>query len=93
LQAEVTITASGEKLKLLQSLDDELRFMLITSQALAIEAGSVAKAPIYAMPSPHRKCERCWHWREDVGADSKHASICGRCVQNLYGPGEPRRFA
>jgi len=91
LRAEVTIGADGDRLRLLQSLDDELRFVFITSGALVTEAG--AEAPIRAMPSPHPKCERCWHWRADVGADPSHPGICGRCVLNLYGPGEPRRFA
>ncbi|TMG89359.1 MAG: isoleucine--tRNA ligase, partial [Betaproteobacteria bacterium] len=93
LQAEVEIAANGDKLRLLRSLDDELRFVFITSQALVTDAKSAAEAPIRAMPSPHPKCERCWHWRADVGADPDHPGICGRCVQNLYGSGEPRQFA
>jgi len=44
-------------------------------------------------PSTHAKCERCWHYRADVGADAAHPTICGRCVQNLAGPGEARRCA
>ena len=89
LQAEVDITADGEKLELLRSLGDELRFVLITSRA-DVAAGPDA---IRAAPSKHPKCARCWHWRADVGADSEHPEICGRCVSNLFGAGEPRRFA
>ena len=44
-------------------------------------------------PSTHTKCERCWHWRGDVGADATHPTICGRCVSNLYGAGETRLVA
>jgi isoleucyl-tRNA synthetase len=93
LQAEVQITADGEKLELLRSLNDELRFLFITSQAVVTETVGVAEAPVYANPSPHPKCERCWHYRAEVGADPKHPGICGRCVANLFGPGEPRQFA
>jgi len=93
LQAEVEIAASGEKLKILRSLGDDLRFVLITSRAEVTAVGGEAEWAIRTLPSPHPKCERCWHWRADVGADPKHPGICGRCVQNLYGPGEPRRFA
>jgi isoleucyl-tRNA synthetase len=89
LQAEVDISAGGERLELLKSLGDELRFVLITSRA-AVASGAEA---IRAAPSKHPKCERCWHWRADVGADPKHPGICGRCASNLFGPGEPRRFA
>jgi isoleucyl-tRNA synthetase len=93
LQAEVEIAASGERLKLLQSLGNDLRFVLITSRAGVTSVGSDAEWAIRTLPSPHPKCERCWHWRADVGADPGHPGICGRCVQNLYGSGEPRRFA
>ncbi len=36
------------------------------------------------------KCERCWHWRDDVGDDRDHPALCGRCVSNLFGRGDPR---
>jgi len=72
---------------------DDLRFVLITSRATVVRAAGGADEAIRTLPSPHPKCQRCWHWRADVGADPNHPGICGRCVQNLYGSGEPRRFA
>jgi isoleucyl-tRNA synthetase len=42
---------------------------------------------------PHGKCERCWHVREDVGANTEHPELCGRCINNLFGEGETRAFA
>jgi isoleucyl-tRNA synthetase len=45
------------------------------------------------MTSPHTKCERCWHYRDDVGHDEEHPSICKRCTSNLFGEGEVRHFA
>jgi isoleucyl-tRNA synthetase len=93
LQAEVEIAASGEKLELLKGLGDDLRFVLITSRATVVRVAGEADEAIRTLPSPHPKCQRCWHWRADVGADPNHPEICGRCVQNLYGSGEPRRFA
>jgi isoleucyl-tRNA synthetase len=93
LQAEVEIHASHEKLKALQSLDDDLRFVLITSQARLKAVATTAEEGIFAVPSPHPKCERCWHYRADVGADAKYPGLCGRCVSNLYGAGEPRAHA
>jgi isoleucyl-tRNA synthetase len=89
LAADVEIDASGVRREALAALDDELRFVMITSAA-AVREGADA---IRATPSPHRKCERCWHYRADVGADPAHPAICGRCVGNLSGPGETRRFA
>ena len=93
LQAEVEVRASGAKVALLQSLGDDLRFVLITSQARVASAASPADEAIVVKPSAHRKCDRCWHWREDVGRVAEHPTLCGRCVANLFGAGEPRTFA
>ncbi|HEY7674661.1 MAG TPA: isoleucine--tRNA ligase [Burkholderiales bacterium] len=93
LQADVEIAASGEKLELLRGLGDDLRFVLITSRATVVPAADPSKEAIRTAPSKDRKCERCWHWRADVNSDPKHPLLCGRCVANLYGPGELRRFA
>ena len=93
LQAEAEIAAWGEKLQLLQALGDDLRFVLITSQASVVPAASEAEQSIRVRPSAHPKCERCWHYRADVGAHPRYPALCGRCVENLDGPGERRLFA
>ena len=92
LQAHVEIRAAGERHGELARLGDDLRFVMLTSQA-AVTQAAAAEPGVVATPSPHAKCERCWHYRADVGADPAHPEICGRCVSNLYGSGEPRRFA
>ena len=91
LQAEVTLrTASADDLALLESLGDDLRFVLITSAARVERAGSDA---IEVSVSRGTKCERCWHYRDDVATEGEHAGICGRCVGNLTGAGESRSHA
>jgi isoleucyl-tRNA synthetase len=90
LQAETTIVAPAGDYEPLASLGDDLRFVLITSAAKVERGDTLA---IRATPSAHAKCERCWHYRADVGSDAEEPTICGRCVANLRGPGEPRRFA
>ena len=93
LQAEVEITAGGDKLALLNSLDDDLRFVLITSAATVKEGADATNLHISVKASEHAKCERCWHYRSDVGGHADDPEICGRCVANLHGAGEPRHFA
>ena len=39
------------------------------------------------------KCVRCWHHREDVGSHEGHEALCGRCVTNIEGEGEARKYA
>jgi isoleucyl-tRNA synthetase len=93
LQAEVEIRASGDKCALLESLGDDLRFVLITSQAKVTRVANESEEAIVVTPSSQPKCERCWHYRADVGADPAHPTICGRCVSNLFGSGEHRTHA
>jgi isoleucyl-tRNA synthetase len=95
LQAEVTLLAAGADYDLLASLGDDLKFVLITSAARVDKAdgktGELSR--VEASASGHEKCERCWHYREDVGAAPEHPGLCGRCVSNLYGAGESRAHA
>ncbi|WP_313571884.1 isoleucine--tRNA ligase [Comamonas terrigena] len=90
LQAEVTISAQHEDLALLQSLADDLKFVLITSAAQAVAGDALAVA---VTPSEAAKCERCWHYRDDVGVNPAHPTLCGRCDSNLHGSGEVRSKA
>ncbi len=90
LQAEVAIAAPPDDYAALTALGDDLRFVLITSAARVAPGAALA---VVVEPSHATKCERCWHWRADVGADPAHPGICGRCVANLFGAGEPRAFA
>jgi len=90
LQAEVTLQAGPETLALLAPLGDDLRFVLITSQARVVAADTDHVA---VTPSAAKKCERCWHYRDDVDAHADHPGLCGRCVSNLYGDGEARTHA
>ncbi|WMW81856.1 isoleucine--tRNA ligase [Undibacterium cyanobacteriorum] len=93
LQAEVHIKASGEKFKVLSSLGDDLKFTLITSAATVEEVASEADEIVIVTASAHQKCERCWHYRADVGVKPEHPTLCGRCDSNLHGEGEARKFA
>jgi isoleucyl-tRNA synthetase len=90
LQAEVWITAPPSDYPVLASLGDDLRFVMITSAAI-LQPGDGVRIDV--VPSPHAKCDRCWHGRAAVGADASHPGLCGRCVANLFGAGEARRFA
>jgi len=90
LQAAVAIVAPPADHEALASLGDDLRFVLITSAATVRPGEALA---VTVTPSTHPKCERCWHWRADVGMDARHPGLCGRCVANLSGAGEPRRAA
>jgi isoleucyl-tRNA synthetase len=90
LQATVRITAGPEDHALLASLGEDLKFVLITSAATVVEGSELA---VQVTPSSAPKCERCWHYRDDVGIDTEHPTLCARCVSNLFGTGESRKVA
>ncbi|RLA04248.1 MAG: isoleucine--tRNA ligase [Gammaproteobacteria bacterium] len=103
LDAEVDLYADTDTQFMLNAIGDELRFLLITSYARVHDAGEcpddavAADVPdmsfsVKVSPSTHKKCVRCWHHREDVGTSAEHPELCGRCVDNVSGAGESRRF-
>ncbi|MQL49615.1 isoleucine--tRNA ligase [Photorhabdus khanii] len=102
LEAAVTLYANNELADKLNSLGDELRFVLLTSQvsvAAYEQAGDDAQqSEIDSLKVAFRKadgekCPRCWHYAKDVGLVAEHAELCGRCVTNVAGNGEERKFA
>jgi isoleucyl-tRNA synthetase len=93
LAAEVDVYVAGEDYEVLVRLGEDLRLVFITSRATVHRVATEAEGHIDVSASLHDKCERCWHYREDVGADAQHATLCGRCVSNLFGSGEARRYA
>ena len=93
LQGELAFAAAAADYELLTSLGDDLRFVMITSRAVVNPISDDAPLAISVAASPQSKCERCWHYRADVGSNADHPTICGRCVGNLFGEGEKRFYA
>jgi isoleucyl-tRNA synthetase len=93
LQAEIEIRAAGTEYEALSHLGDDLRFVMICSKATLLRSADATQSGVSVMASSHAKCERCWHVRADVNADPAHPGLCGRCVSNLHGAGEPRQHA
>jgi len=105
LDAEVDLYCGTELYKNLRMLEDELRFVLITSDArihkdtehnaddhhVTLENGD--EVWIRVAPSKHAKCIRCWHHQPLVGSNSEHPELCGRCIDNILGTGEKRHYA
>ncbi|MCG8537226.1 MAG: class I tRNA ligase family protein, partial [Pseudomonadales bacterium] len=98
LEAEVSIWCSTDLKEDLDKLGDELRFAMITSAVRVQqweEGGDIAELDglrVEVKKSEHEKCVRCWHLREDVGANADHPELCLRCVDNVEGDGEQRQF-
>jgi len=93
LQAELEFHVPAATFAALDSLGDDLRLVMITSSTRVYKVPSAAEQKIVVTASTQLKCERCWHYRADVGADAAHPTICARCVSNLFGTGEARHYA
>ena len=104
LAAEVDLYCEPELKTKLQVLGDELRFLLITSDARVHDGAQHPSSAVTTEEGPeglwikvtrstHEKCDRCWHRRADVGSVAEHPTICARCVDNISGGGETRRWA
>ncbi|MFT3905813.1 MAG: isoleucine--tRNA ligase [Steroidobacteraceae bacterium] len=104
LEAELKVYADAAHYPKLAALGEELRFLMITSAASVepVERAPQGAVPaasfpggvwIRVQPAKGEKCVRCWHLRPDVGSHATHPQLCGRCVENLDGGGEQRRFA
>jgi isoleucyl-tRNA synthetase len=92
LQAELTFNVSEKLFDTLISLGEDLRFVTITSSAKVYKVAD-GEQKILVAPSQYQKCDRCWHYREDVGSNTEHPTICGRCVSNITGKVERRNYA
>ncbi len=84
LQAELDVYASGILYEALSRLGDDLRFVLITSRA-TLHYREGGGFDVEVSPSAHVKCERCWHYRADVGSSAAHPTLCQRCVSCVEG--------
>ncbi|MFT6341351.1 MAG: isoleucyl-tRNA synthetase [Alcanivorax sp.] len=102
LGAEVVLYVDDGQRTLLNRLGDELRFVTITSAATLkslgeapaeLEDTAVSGLKVQVLASEYGKCARCWHHQPDVGSHAEHPELCGRCVTNVDGEGEVRRYA
>ncbi len=91
LEAEITVAANEETSSRWQPLAEELRFLLISGD-VQVRPATTDEVFVSAQPTGKQKCVRCWHYRADVGSVAAHPELCGRCVTNIDGAGEDRRW-
>ncbi len=101
LSAKVELWANPELKAILDQLDNELRFVLITStvmvntfDAVQGEATEIEGLRVKVSAAEGEKCARCWHVLPDVNTHAAHLGLCSRCIINLpTGQGEERKYA
>ena len=101
LSAKVELWANAELKAILDQLDNELRFVLITSTVMVNtfdaaqgEATEIEGLRVKVSAAEGEKCARCWHVLPDVNTHAAHLGLCSRCIINLpTGQGEERKYA
>ncbi|SBV51956.1 isoleucine-tRNA ligase [Xanthomonas bromi] len=91
LEAEITVAADAQTAARWKPLAEELRFLFISGD-VTVTAASTDDIFVSAQPTTKAKCVRCWHHQASVGSDARHPELCSRCVSNIEGPGEQRRW-
>jgi len=80
LEAMLTVTGSGPLLSDARANLESVRELFNVSQVqLVEEPGAVVTAVV--SKADGQKCERCWHWETDIGQNTEHPTLCGRCVE------------
>jgi isoleucyl-tRNA synthetase len=92
LEADIELHCSVADQNWLSPLVDELRFLLISGDVTLVPDADAKTITVSAQPTQKHKCVRCWHHREDVGTHATHPLLCGRCVSNVEGAGEVRKW-
>ncbi|WP_052103446.1 MULTISPECIES: isoleucine--tRNA ligase [Lysobacter] len=92
LDAEIGLRCGVADQNWLAPFIDELRFLFISGDVRMVADDKLAEMEVIAEPSTKPKCGRCWHHRADVGTHAAHPTLCGRCVDNVDGNGEHRKW-
>jgi isoleucyl-tRNA synthetase len=93
LEAKVLLVASdATQHDYLASLNDELRYLFIVSQAELVDSlptadfiGEGAGLQIAVVKADGDKCPRCWNYSTHIGESVEHPHICNRCVGAIAG--------
>ena len=84
LEADIQIHANHEKYEFLKQYETDLSTFLIVSRVELREVHNLPLKPGYLIvvaKSKSQKCERCWNYRDAVGQDRNHPTLCERCVE------------
>ncbi len=89
LESKVTLYVSGEVLNFVKANAKSLAEWFIVSQVEIVEGagtgykGEMENLSIIVEKAHGEKCERCWMYTDDVGADKNHPTLCKRCAAIL----------
>ncbi|MBQ3330994.1 MAG: isoleucine--tRNA ligase [Ruminococcus sp.] len=81
LETCVTLKASGEEYRFIESVLPELKAAFIVSDVKLEEADG--ELTVEVSKAEGEKCERCWGYSSTVGSCAEHPTLCARCAAIL----------
>ena len=91
LECDIQLSCKLETFQVLKPYESELHYIFIVSSVSLIEEQQGLSINVKKIN--HSKCDRCWHFESSVGIHKKYPTICQRCITNLFGDGEIRKYA
>lgn len=93
LEAAVVLECGEALYKFAKSLELELADIFIVSQVKVVPLderaagaeGETEGLSVLVERAEGEKCERCWQYRDSVGCDTAHLTICARCAAVIEG--------
>jgi isoleucyl-tRNA synthetase len=82
LEAKVELRAGSDLLPLLEEFEAELPSLFITSQ-VDLLGHSEAELSVVVHKAEGTKCERCWKYTQDVGANMDLPTVCASCARSV----------
>jgi len=82
LEAKLILAGTDPRLMVGRNELEALRELLNVSQ-LEVQPDGNTGVAVQVTKAAGEKCERCWHWETDVGSNSEHPTLCGRCVRAI----------
>ncbi|AZP36252.1 Isoleucine--tRNA ligase [Candidatus Annandia adelgestsuga] len=95
LELDLKIYTNKKNLNFLKILGKELKFIFLTSDANVFYKKNITeKEEIKIILTKFKgiKCLRCWHYFKKNNKNFKYYNLCNRCITNVYGEGEIRKF-
>ncbi|MEA2102772.1 MAG: isoleucine--tRNA ligase [Thermodesulfobacteriota bacterium] len=90
LDARVILSAEGDTLEFLRSVEPFLRDVFICSGVGIkqgnneyLETDTFEKLWIEVEKAQGGKCPRCWRYTGDIGTDARYNDVCARCADQL----------
>ncbi len=95
LETKIILYLEKNFFKKIKKIKSELKFFFLTSKLDIKIKKHLNKNNFFQIKCKKhkgKKCQRCWHYVNKLISNKIYTNICKRCIKNLSGQGENRKF-